>query len=129
MNGTRTQGIDYYTSDEAVAASAEKPYFVSLSGKTLSDNLTMLKIVSNVKGVDAIELNVACPNVIGHPIIGYDFDQFQDVLESLARHPDVRKKPLGIKLPPYLDFQHFKKVAEMVSRSYFISSTSLPFLT
>ena len=84
---TRTQGIDYYTSEEAVAASADKPYFESLSGKTLKDNLTMLTIVSNVKGVDAIELNVACPNVIGHPIIGYDFDQFQDVLESLASHP------------------------------------------
>ena len=127
VNGTtrtRTQGIDYYTSEEAVAASADKPYFVSLSGKTLKDNLTMLTIVSNVKGVDAIELNVACPNVIGHPIIGYDFDQFQDVLESLASHPDVGKKPLGIKLPPYLDFQHFKKVAEMVRCSYLLSSNS-----
>ena len=118
--GLPNYGIEYYTSDDAVAASADKPYFVSLSGKTLEDNLTMLEIVSKIKGVDAIELNVACPNVIGHPIIGYDFDQFQDVLESLARHPDVRKKPLGLKLPPYLDFQHFKKVAEMINKCNFV---------
>ena len=118
--GLPNYGIEYYTSDDAVAASADKPYFVSLSGKTLEDNLAMLEIVSKIKGVDAIELNVACPNVIGHPIIGYDFDQFQDVLESLARHPDVRKKPLGLKLPPYLDFQHFKKVAEMINKCNFV---------
>jgi dihydroorotate dehydrogenase (fumarate) len=98
------------------ASTNPHPSTYSHTGKTLNDNLSMLGIVSETKGIAAIELNIACPNVIGHPIIGYDFNQFQDVLESLARHPSIGKKPLGLKLPPYLDFQHFKKVAEMVCK-------------
>lgn len=118
--GLPNYGIEYYSSEEAVASSGQKPYFVSLSGKTLKDNLRMIEIVSDVKEIAAIELNIACPNVIGHPIIGYDFDQFSDVLSALDSHPCIGRKPLGLKLPPYLDFQHFKKVADMINKYDFV---------
>ena len=75
----------------------------SLSAKTLEDNLECFARASNTEGVASIEYNLACPNIIGKPIIAYDFDQLTVVLEALAGHDDIGKKPLGVKLPPYVD--------------------------
>ena len=42
----------------------------SISGKTLSDNLAMLDKISQVDAgkIACVELNLACPNVIGKPV-------------------------------------------------------------
>jgi dihydroorotate dehydrogenase (fumarate) len=71
--GLPNQGIDYYISAEVVAAmaAAGKPYIVSISGLSLTDNLEMLGRVMATEGVDAIELNLACPNIPGKPVIAY----------------------------------------------------------
>lgn len=72
--GLPNSGIDYYldsqTITDSMAADPSKPYMVSISGKTLEDNIAMLKkIVKHPNRVAAIELNLACPNIIGKPII------------------------------------------------------------
>lgn len=66
--GLPNKGIDYYISKEVVDAVREtgKPYIVSLSGLSLDDNLEMLNRVSKAKGIAAVELNLACPNVPGY---------------------------------------------------------------
>ena len=77
-----------------------KPYMVSISGKTLADNLIMLKKISDVMmeqqqhskedhKIAAVELNLACPNIVGKPTIGYDFDQMDMVLEAVSSLPCV----------------------------------------
>ena len=77
-----------------------KPYMVSISGKTLADNLIMLKKISDVMmeqqqsskeevQIAAVELNLACPNIVGKPTIGYDFDQMDMVLEAVSSLPCV----------------------------------------
>ena len=111
------KGIDYYCADEAVRAGKGngKPYIVSLSGKSLADNLEMFGRACAKEGVAAIELNLACPNVIGHPIIAYDFEQMQTVLDKFQAHPAFGTKPLGIKLPPYFDMPHFEKAAAIIN--------------
>lgn len=59
-----------------MAASSTKPYMVSISGKTVEDNCDMIcKIIAanktNGNKIACLELNLACPNVIGKPIIAY----------------------------------------------------------
>ena len=73
--GLPNSGIDYYidqkTIDETLEASspANKPYMVSISGKTLDDNLIMLDRIAKRQGsIACVELNLACPNVIGKPM-------------------------------------------------------------
>ena len=122
----------------------KKPYMVSISGKTLDDNLQMLEKISTVireqrskqlqqtnqdenqnNMIAAVELNLACPNIVGKPTIGYDFEQMEDVLHrvSLLLLPcDVTNNngpplfPLGVKLPPYFDRSHFIMAATILNK-------------
>ncbi len=94
-------------------AQTTKPYFVSVSGLKLAENIEMLKFLSEIKEIDAFELNLSCPNVIGKPQIGYDFDQTREVLREAEK---ASKKPWGIKLPPYFDFAHFEEAASIINK-------------
>ncbi|HIH42402.1 TPA: dihydroorotate oxidase [Candidatus Woesearchaeota archaeon] len=90
-----------------------KPYFVSVSGLSLADNITMISELSEVPEIDAFELNLSCPNVIGKPQIGYDFEQTKQVLDEVMK---ITKKPFGVKLPPYFDFVHFEEMAKILNK-------------
>lgn len=68
------------------------------------------------QGVAAIELNVACPNIPGKPVIAYDFEQLEEVLRAVTSHRAFGKKPLGVKLAPYFDMPHFKRAAEIINK-------------
>jgi dihydroorotate dehydrogenase (fumarate) len=131
--GLPNYGIDYYLQEDTIqeamlpscssssslssSSHPSKPYMVSISGKTLEDNLEMLqrieRAVQNNNRIAAVELNLACPNVIGKPIIGYDMEQLRTVLQHVSTMP--LSIPLGIKLPPYLDISHFQQVAQVIN--------------
>lgn len=138
--GLPNAGIDYYISAETIREvmegcennSSKKPYIVSLSGKCLADNVEMLKRIAaapTLAQISAIELNLACPNVIGKPIIGYDVDQMDDILRDIgaviiecnaaaavSTPPQLPLPPLGIKLPPYFDVSHFAAAAAVLNQ-------------
>ena len=65
----------------------------------------MLERACDVDGIVAIELNLACPNVPGKPVIAYDFEQMEDVLEQICTNEIFQNsgKILGVKLAPYFD--------------------------
>jgi len=92
---------------------------VSISGKTLADNLVMMdQIQENMKNdvdnrINGVELNLACPNVIGKPIIAYDFDQLRDILITISKKKYTFV--LGLKLPPYLDGKHLQEAATIIN--------------
>lgn len=119
--GLPNNGIDYYiegtTISETLAGCPEgstKPYMVSISGKTLDDNLAMLdKINKSTENIALVELNLACPNVIGKPIIAYDFDQLKMILETIQSKKYSVK--LGLKLPPYLDSKQLAQAASIIN--------------
>jgi dihydroorotate dehydrogenase (fumarate) len=119
--GLPNRGIDYYIGNETVSAvladDNNKPYIVSLSGKTLDDNIEMLKRISKSDApIAAIELNVACPTVIGKPIVGYDFDQLATICQTVRDLcKTINLPPIGLKLPPYLDVIHFEQVARILN--------------
>ncbi len=71
------------------------------------------------KRISGVELNLACPNVIGKPIIAYDFEQMDDVLlkvSSLPMFNGSNPLPLGIKMPPYFDGPHFNRAASVLNK-------------
>ena len=121
--GLPNNGIDYYidgdTIDECMASDPSKAYMVSISGKTVKDNLEMLKRIAkapSLSKIKAVELNLACPNVIGKPIIAYDFDQMKDILGQVTKAMKGTGIALGIKLPPYLDGPHFQQAADILNQ-------------
>jgi dihydroorotate dehydrogenase (fumarate) len=116
--GLPNEGIDYYLDAKVVdtIVDMKKPYLVSLSGLKLKDNLEMLSRAADVPGVSAIELNLACPNVPGKPVIAYDFPQMDEVLHAVCSHRKFGVKPLGIKLAPYFDIPHFKQAADILNK-------------
>jgi len=87
-----------------------KPIIASISGFSKSDYLEMIKEFDS-KGADILELNLSCPNIIGKPQAGYNFEYSREVLEA-AR--DLTDKPIAVKLPPYLDLVHQKQIAEIL---------------
>jgi len=118
--GLPNSGIDYYLDSQTIidsmSADPSKPYMVSISGKTLDDNISMLKkIVKHPNKIAAIELNLACPNVIGKPIIAYDFEQLKSVLAKVTKVPGISKIPLGVKMPPFFDGVQFQQAAGILN--------------
>lgn len=127
--GLPNSGIDYYidpkTISETMGESPSKPYMVSISGKNISDNLQMLKKISSTiesgsVNIAAVELNLACPNIVGKPTIGYDFEQMEDVMKQVASLPCFSGSkplfPLGVKMPPYFDRPHFEMAAAILNK-------------
>mmetsp|Transcript_24490 Transcript_24490/g.56164 ORF Transcript_24490/g.56164 Transcript_24490/m.56164 type:complete len:456 (+) Transcript_24490:565-1932(+) len=131
--GLPNQGIDYYLAedniDEIMKSNEKKPYIVSLSGKTLSDNIEMLQRIVKLKPtarskIAGIELNLACPNIVGKPTLAYDMDQLNDVLARVAKEMEKHYKPssstkmpvFGVKLPPYLDMIQLESVANIINK-------------
>ena len=124
--GLPNSGIDYYISPETIddaVANTSKPYFVSISGKNIDDNISMLnrihaRIKSGEKRIAGVELNLACPNIIGKPIIAYDFEQMESVLEAVCKLPifTESKIPLGVKMPPYFDGPHYDRAAAVLNK-------------
>ena len=125
---------------------SNKAYMVSISGKNIAENLEMLKQISSVieksdrkysratgwtasaiqntennnTHISAVELNLACPNIVGKPTIGYDFEQMEDVLHQVSSLPCFAGPaplfPLGVKLPPYFDRPHFEMAAAILNK-------------
>lgn len=130
--GLPNSGIDYYIDETTIVESVgiesnAKPYMVSISGCTLQDNLQMLQKIQQAKeqkcAIAGVELNLACPNVIGKPIIAYDFEQMDQVLHAVSQLPmfststtGKNRMPLGVKMPPYFDGPHFEKASSVLNK-------------
>jgi len=112
--GLPNKGFHYYAKLGKAVHRHGKPYILSISGLKLMNNLKMFQLLENYEDIDAVELNLSCPNVIGKPQMGYDFAQMTQCLDTLA--PYFVKRPVGVKLPPYFDMIHFKQVAEILNR-------------
>ncbi len=73
------------------------PIIVNVSGNNIEEYCTIVKMLNEVE-VDAIELNLSCPNVEkGGMAIGVDKDM---VFEVTSKVKKISKKPLIVKLSP-----------------------------
>lgn len=109
-------GLPYYLSyvSQAQQEQPEKTYFVSISGFSAEDDVALLNQIyqSDFNGI--IELNLSCPNVVGKPQTGYDFETVSRVLDTVFAQ--FTRLPLGVKLPPYFDLVHFDQMAAILNR-------------
>jgi dihydroorotate dehydrogenase (fumarate) len=119
-SGLPNNGYNFYI-DETITCKFTKPYFVSISGLTNNDNLKIIESTIKNNHVKGIELNLSCPNVIGKPQIGYDFESMDILLEKVNKIIQSRKMidnkfNFGLKLPPYFDFSHFEIVSKVINK-------------
>lgn len=90
----------------------KKPVVASISGMTLKDNIVIFKAFNSAP-VDLIEFNPGSPNTIGKPIVGYDYQEMDRLLDAVSK---ACRKPWGIKLPAYFDLVHFEQIANVIKK-------------
>jgi dihydroorotate dehydrogenase (fumarate) len=114
--GLPNNGIDFYLS---VRDNFSKPYFISISGLCLEENIKILeKIRLNSEGISGLEINLSCPNIVGKGQLAYDFKMMDEYLGEIFKFLDiwVDTKSIGVKLPPYFDFWQFESAAEVLMK-------------
>lgn len=87
-----------------------KPFILSVAGNVSEMRFMYKCTISEFDWVSGIEFNLSCPNVCAS-IIGYDVEKLESLL---IRIDEIKTKPYGLKLPPYLDYNLLKKVAKIV---------------
>jgi len=89
-----------------------KPIIASVGGFSVKDYVKITAAFQK-SAVDMIEISLSCPNLENHPQIGYDFEETEKLLSCLTK---LGKKPLGLKLPAYLDNALQEKMAKIIKR-------------
>ena len=102
----------YVKFSKILAKKYKKPVIASISGLSLEDNVTIFKAF-NDSPVDIIEFNPGSPNTIGKPIIGYDVEEMDRLLDAVSK---ICQKPWGVKLPPYFDLVHYDQIANVLKK-------------
>ncbi|WP_185873946.1 dihydroorotate oxidase [Blattabacterium cuenoti] len=111
--GLPNLGIDFYL-NFFEKKKYKKPFFLSLSGFSLEENYLLLRKANFSSKINAIELNISCPNIFKkNTILGYNFSKISHFFKNLFK---FYKKPLGIKLPPYFEDIHFRKMALILNK-------------
>lgn len=89
-----------------------KPIIASVAGLSADDYETMVIAFQN-SDVDLIEVNLSCPSLEGKPQVAYDLEQTEEILRKIS---NLGKKPIGLKLPPFYDFVHYKQMADLIKK-------------
>ena len=111
--GLPNNGLDFYLDSSNELSKYEKPFFVSIAGLNLEENLKMLQKISENDLIAGVELNLSCPNVPGKPQTAYDFERTAFVLDEVCK---IKDRCLGVKLPPYFDLIHFEEMANILNQ-------------
>ena len=119
-SGLPNMGYKFYI-NKNITSQINKPYIVSVSGLTVKDNLTIIDELLKNLDISGLELNLSCPNVIGKPQIGYDFEAMDKLLYQANllvqnRKLSDKKFNFGLKLPPYFDMSHFDIVSSIINK-------------
>lgn len=110
--GLENVGIDKFIDDKIPFLKKNNITFIpNVGGHSINENVELCERLSNIKGVNALELNVSCPNVKEG---GIAFGQNIELLEKLIK--EVRNKTnclLFVKLSPNVtNISDFAKCAE-----------------
>lgn len=77
-----------------------KPIIASVAGMSPDHFIPISQSYLEV-GVDALEVNLSCPNLVGKPQIAFDFEKSRHILQDVKNI--AGKTPVGVKLPSYPD--------------------------
>ena len=98
------------------AQNIKKPYFISVAGLKKETNIKMIDELSQNPNISGIELNLSCPNIIGKPQIGYDFEAMDTLLKEVKNVIHSPTLTFGVKMPPYFDISHWETSATILNR-------------
>ena len=104
-NGLDNMGLDYYT-----ATLLYKPYIISIA-PTQKTIHAMLHMLRDKRNVNAVEINLSCPNTDDNNVIGYDAFHVAAMLKEI---PKDYPKPIGIKLPPFYSRMHMDLIVQTI---------------
>lgn len=122
--GLANEGYKFYAEyPNIIKQSINKPYFMSIAGLKLHENIKILQELFDndndtqydMKLIDFIEVNLSCPNIPGKPQIGYDLESTDNILTSIYEIVGD-KANIGVKLPPYFDIQQFGNIADILNK-------------
>jgi dihydroorotate dehydrogenase (fumarate) len=117
--GIPNLGITSYL-DFALTNQSGKPFFLSLGGLSVDENVRMLQQIYKkdpaADYIHGLEINFSCPNIPGKPQLGYDMEGLENGLRRIFDIDESAnpKREIGIKLPPYFDFSHYTQVVEVL---------------
>lgn len=94
------------------------PLIVSVAGFSVDDYVAGVHAFSFVPGVQAIEINLSCPNVQHAGIISYDRLVLSTILAALATLAPTLSVPLWLKLSPYANPLEIRNVAAVINDAY-----------
>lgn len=109
--GLPNQGYPFYL--DYVQHEHSKPTILSVAGMSAADAIELMRKVQDSDYEGLTELNLSCPNVIGHPQTAYDFEATEKILETVC---SFFTKPFGVKLPPYFDLAHLDGIAKVLNK-------------
>lgn len=96
--GLPNRGIEgFIASDLPRLAELPVPLVVSVAGFSDDEFVQLVRETSEQTDVDALELNISCPNVKSGCVYGVDPDDTERLLTALR---DITEKPLIVKLTP-----------------------------
>jgi len=84
--GLDNDGIDYFLANHwPYLKTAGTTIIVSIAGKSLDDFVLLAQRLSEAQGLEAVELNVSCPNVSGGVDFGTDAKLCYEVVRSVRK--------------------------------------------
>jgi dihydroorotate dehydrogenase len=90
----------------STAQASNKKFVVSISCMSPEDTREVAAFIATTYGVDGIELNTACPNIVQgakrKPLIGLSKSLMTEYLDALVA-ADLGRIPVRIKVTPYRD--------------------------
>ena len=113
--GLPNLGYQFYLD---MSTEISKPYFISISGMTLSDTITIVKECLNNNNISGIEINLSCPNIIGKGQLAYDLPKMDEYLKEIfsSIEYDKKNKLVGLKLVPYFDIHIYSDVCDILQK-------------
>ncbi|TFH38726.1 MAG: dihydroorotate dehydrogenase [Bacteroidia bacterium] len=110
--GLQNKGIDYFISNTyPVIRKYNTNIIVNVNGSTIDDYVKLSSICDGLEGIDAIELNISCPNVkMGGMVFGTHLPTARSVIKEVRR---AFGRTLIVKLSPNVtDITEFASVSE-----------------
>jgi dihydroorotate dehydrogenase (NAD+) catalytic subunit len=110
--GLQNVGIKRFTEEKLpYFDNIDAPLVVSIGGQSVEEYVKLAQILNRQKRVDALEMNISCPNVNkGGMHFGMDLEVTRDLV---TRVRDVTEKSLIIKLTPMVtDIRPFAEICQ-----------------
>ena len=109
--GLQNEGIDNFIKEKMLyLGKIGAPIVVSISGGNVDEFFIMARRLNKIKAVDAIELNISCPNIKHKCLVAQDKDATYEVVKAVRK---VTDKAVVTKLSPNVtDIAEIAKAAE-----------------